>query len=376
MGGSRHTKYDVIVVGSGPAGISTAMHLARLIRSVRNRIIVLEKANHPRKKVCGGGLSQYAMHFLRRLDIKMDMPLIRIKRARIVFDSHEYSETVMMQRVELCTALREEFDEALVRSARSLGIEVIEDEPAISFDFRDDAVVVHTKKRDLTTKVLVGADGTTSIIRRTLYRQLGASGPRNVCGAIRFMEKVDKSGNPEHGNLEAVMDFSCTFRNGVRGYAWSFPVIMQGQAWLNTGVGGFDISKKKEKSLKRILEEFLAAKGISMDVNRLEGHPIRWFHPSSILSADRVVLVGDAAGIDPLWGEGISFSLGYGQVAASAIAHAFESNDFSFSSYKEQLLDHDLGKALMNRLQLADKLYRSPGSDNVSELFMSVLSLR
>lgn len=376
MSKSEQKEYSVIVVGSGPAGISTAINLVNLIPGIRDRMIVLEKASHPRKKVCGGGLSQYAMHLLKRLNITVDMPLVKIKRARIVFDSHEYSETVMMQRAELFTVMREVFDETLVRSARSLGIEIIEDEPAISFDFRDDAVVVHTRERDLATEVLVGADGATSAIRRTLDQQSGARAPRNVCAAIRFMERLDGSVNPEHGNLEAVMDFSCTFRSGVRGYAWSFPVIMQGQAWLNTGVGIFNISQKKDTPLKRVLKEFLASQGISMDASRLEGHPIRWFHPSSMLSAHRVLLVGDAAGIDPLWGEGISFSLGYGQVAASAIAHAFERNDFSFSSYREQLLEHELGKALMHRLQLADRLYRSPSADNVRELFMSVLSQR
>jgi len=113
-----------------------------------------------------------------------------------------------------------------------------------------------------------------------------------------------------------------------------------------------------------------------MDAGRLEGHPIHWFHPSSIFSANRVLLVGDAAGIDPLWGEGISFSLGYGQVAARAIAQAFERNDFSFSSYREYLLEHEIGKALINRLQLADRLYRSPVPDNVTGLFLSVLSHR
>ncbi len=376
MAGSMRTQYDVIVVGSGPAGISTAMHLMKLDPALRDRIIVLEKAIHPRKKVCGGGLSQYAMDFLKGLGITLDMPLKKVRRARIVFDSHEYSETVLLQPVELCTVMREEFDEALVRSARSLGVEIIEDEAAVSFDFRDDEVLVHTRERDLATKVLVGADGAASAVRRALDKQPGTGAPRTVCAALRFMKEVDGSVNPEHGNLEAIMDFSCAFRNGIRGYAWSFPVISQGQALLNTGVGGFSLSRAKEKSLKRVLEEFLGSRGILMDAGRLEGHPIHWFHPSSIFSANRVLLVGDAAGIDPLWGEGISFSLGYGQVAARAIAQAFERNDFSFSSYREYLLEHEIGKALINRLRLADRLYRSPVPDNVTGLFLSVFSQR
>jgi flavin-dependent dehydrogenase len=376
MSESRRKRYDVVVVGSGPAGISTAINLVNAIPTIRDRMIVLDKASHPRKKVCGGGLSQYAMYLLRRLDINMDMPSLKIRRTRIVVDSDEYSEFVVLQGAELCTVMREEFDEALVRSTRSLGIEVIEDEPVTSFSYRDDMVVVHTQKRDLAARVLVGADGTISTIRKTLYRQLRARGTRNLCSAVRFMERVDSSAHFEHRNLEAVMDFSCTFRNGIRGYAWSFPVITRGQAWLNTGVGGFNTSQNKERSLRRTLKEFLSSKGISMDVSRLEGHQIRWFHPSSILSANRVLLVGDAAGIDPLWGEGISFSLGYGQVAASAIAHACENNEFSFLSYKKQLLEHELGKALMNRLQLADRLYRSNSTESARDLLMSVLSLR
>jgi len=366
----------VIIVGSGPAGISTAMHLMKLEPALRDGMIVLEKAIHPRNKVCGGGLSPYTMDLQRGLGIRLDMPLKKVMRARIVFDSREYSETVMLQPVELYTVRREEFDEALVQSARSLGIEVIEGEAAVSFDFRDHEVIVHTRERDLSTKVLVGADGAASAVRRALNTQPGPGTQRTMGAALRFMKQVDGSINPEHGNHEAIMDFSCTFQNGIRGYAWSFPVISQGQAWLNTGVGSFGIPKKNEKSLKRILKEFLAAKGISMDENRLEGHPIRWFHPSSPFSGHRVLLVGDAAGIDPLWGEGISFSLGYGQIAASAIVQAFENNDFSFSLYKQQVLEHEMGKTLINRLQLADRLYRSPVPDNMTGLFLSVLSQR
>jgi geranylgeranyl reductase family protein len=373
---SRLPQFDVIIVGSGPAGISTAMHLMKLEPALRDRMVVLEKAIHPRKKVCGGGLSPYGMYFLKELGISLDMPLKKVVKARIVVDSHGYSERVLEQPVDLFTVMREEFDETLVRSARSLGIEIIEDEAALSFDLRDHESLVRTKKRDLSTKVLVGADGAASAVRRALNKQSRPGDQKTLGTAMRFLQELDESMDSEHKNHEAVVDFSCTFQNGIRGYAWLFPVISQGQVWLNTGVASFDISKKSERSLKRILKEFLAAKGISMDENRLEAHPMRWFHPSSPFSAHRVLLVGDAAGIDPLSGEGISFSLGYGQIAASAIVQAFENNDFSFSLYKQQVLEHETGKSLINRLQLADRLYRSPVPDNMTGLFLSVLFQR
>lgn len=374
-GGSRHTKYDVIVVGSGPAGISTAMHLTKLVPSIRNRMIVLEKASHPRKKPCGGGIGAYADYWLKRLDIKMSITSLELNRTRIVFAHDEYVEYIL-QSGGFRTVIREEFDEALVRKAQSLGIEVFQNEPLISFSHKDDAIVVQTPKRNLTTQVLVGADGAKSVIRRNLCRNLGIRDPSNTCSTLRFMERVDRSNNPEHRDLEAVMDFSCTFRYGIGGYAWSFPVIIRGQAWINAGIGGFRISKGEGHWLRQILREFLAARGVSMDESRLEAHPIRCFHPSSILSANRVLLVGDAAGIDPLWGEGISFCLGYGHVAGNSIVHALKSKDFSFTAYKEELLEHEVGRELMNRLELADKLYRSHKTESMRDLLLPVLAPR
>jgi len=372
MGRSRDTEYDVIIVGSGPAGISTAIHLIKLIPSIRNRLIVLEKESHPRKKICGGGISVYADYWLQRLGIQMTIASLTVKKTRIVLDQGGYVE-YCLDSGGLRTVKREEFDEALVLAALDRGITVVQNEPVISFSYSDEAVVVQTPQRSLTARVLVGADGAQSIIRKKIYRNMGQRGPKNACMTLRFMTHVDSLNLSDQRQPEAVIDFSCTFRRGIRGYAWSFPVIIHGQAWLNTGVGGFSTSHKKGPLLREILADFLAARGISLDEGRIEGCLLRWFHPASIFSANRVLLVGDAAGVDPLWGEGISFSLGYGHVAADAIVRALKSEDFSFTTYKDQLLEHEIGQELMNRLQWAGKLYHPHKTENVRDLLLSLL---
>ncbi|MFH1524168.1 MAG: hypothetical protein ABIF04_04320, partial [Chloroflexota bacterium] len=89
-----------------------------------------------------------------------------------------------------------------------------------------------------------------------------------------------------------------------------------------------------------------------------EGHPLRWFEAGSVFAVPRILLVGDAAGGDALFGEGISIALGYGALAAQAIQSAFAKQDFTFGDYKTILLHSELGKALRRRTFMAKVFYR------------------
>ena len=115
---------------------------------------------------------------------------------------------------------------------------------------------------------------------------------------------------------------------------------------------------KTEISLRAALAEEFARHGYRLDDYKLEGHPLRWFEAKSAFSAPHILLVGDAAGADALFGEGISIALGYGRLAAQAIQEAFASQDFSFRDYRSAILRSELGKALRRRTWMAKVFYR------------------
>src|SRR5512143_1962346 len=61
--------FDLIIVGAGPAGISTALHLAQIEPEMVPHTLILEKARHPRHKLCGGGILPDAEIILRQLGL-------------------------------------------------------------------------------------------------------------------------------------------------------------------------------------------------------------------------------------------------------------------------------------------------------------------
>jgi len=101
--------------------------------------------------------------------------------------------------------------------------------------------------------------------------------------------------------------------------------------------------------LPEILEQSLGEIGCDPDQVKVEGHPIHCFTPDNHFSALNIVLAGDAAGADALFGEGIAPALAYGQVAARAVSQAFEVGDFSFQDYWRKLFFSPLGGYLLFR---------------------------
>jgi flavin-dependent dehydrogenase len=352
MSSANH--YDLIIVGAGPAGISTALHLANLAPDLVSRTLLLEKEHHPRPKLCGGGLLADAEVILRQLGLDVtEIPHVDVDWARFDYDGRGFKMRSDPRRPFAFRVIRRhEFDAWLANKAREKGIEIREGVTVKAVLPGKDEVSLETNAGRFTARVVVGADGSKGVARRAVV-------PREKVHSAKLLEIVTEPRAEQSFHIQTDSYFDFLYApQGVLGYTWDFPALENGQPVRVRGI--FDSNVYKHRSsvtLTQALADELRHHGYDLDEYKLEGHPLRWFEASSLFSVPHILLVGDAAGADALFGEGISLALGYGQLAAPAIRDAFARQDFSFSGYKACLLRSEMGKALRRRTWLAKFFY-------------------
>lgn len=347
---SQVEEIDVLIIGSGPSGMSTALHLVQSDPSWAQRTIVVDKAAHPREKLCGGGVTHLGTDVLARLGLQFEPPHFAVREVRLVYEEKYYT---MLANPAFRITRRDEFDHWLVKVGHERGIRLRENETVKKIEVYDEYVEVTTDRAIFHAQILVGADGSRSMVRSRLKWEDDS----RVARLLEVLTPEDSQRQIEFRDGIAVFDFT-PMQNGLQGYYWDFPSFVQGKPYMNRGV--FDSRarpERKKADLVDVLDSSMAERERHLEDYKLKGHPIRWFDPRGRFSIPRVLLVGDAAGADPLFGEGISFALGYGQVAAPAIIDAFERQDFSLATYRDRLLDDSLFRHLQLRTRLARVAY-------------------
>jgi flavin-dependent dehydrogenase len=353
IGASIMREVDLIIIGSGPAGVSTALHLLQRDQSWAQRMILLDKDAHPRHKLCGGGVTRIGLETLQGLgfDLPLPIPHEEVNEIRLLYRGREIRAR---GRPEFLVFNRIEFDVYLAKQVRRQGVIFQENEAVERLKFGSARVEVKTSHGVYQAKAVVGADGSKGITRRIVGRHNSGNKVARVLETIRQTD-ADRAHFQEHF---AVFEFT-PVDQGLQGYFWDFPSRVEGQPRFNRGV--YDarfITENKRAKLSAILKSEINNLEDNVGEVVFQGHPIHLFSPRSRIAMPRLLLVGDAAGVDPLFGEGIGPALAYGKVAAGVIDEALKKDDFSFGNYKLRLLTSEIGRNLFYRWFLSWWIYR------------------
>lgn len=310
--GAEGAVWDVIVVGAGPAGASAARAAAETGR----RVLLLEKAEFPRYKTCGGGIIGPSRD---ALPPGFDLPLCDRVHAVTFSLNGRMARTRRSRRMLFGLVNRSEFDQRLAAAAVRAGAtlrtgatvsRVDQHGPAVP-DRRTVAVVL-ARGETLLARAVVGADGSASRIGghvgvRLAQVDLGLEAeipvPPEVAADWRGRALIDWGPLP-----------GC--------YGWVFP---KGDT-LTVGV----ISARGEgAATRRYLADFTARLGLSgFEPALSSGHLTRCRADDSPLSRGRVLVCGDAAGLlEPWTREGISFALRSGRLAGQWAVRIAEAGD-------------------------------------------------
>jgi flavin-dependent dehydrogenase len=323
---------DVVIVGGGPAGISTALHLQAAAPAAR--MIVLEKETYPREKICAGGIGARAFRILERLGVEVTCPMVRLDAVAM----RVHGETVVVRQPECGAVVRRiEFDHALAKVAIARGIEVRDATEVTRIAVADDGVTIETPGDTFRARAVIGADGVGGIVRRH------AGFPRGELRA-QVVELDTEAVAVDQPRDTVVFDFDTT---DLRGYAWDFPTQVNGEPLVCRGV--YVIRNLGADEPKTRIAAYLAARGLDLASYRLKQFAERGFEPGADIARPRVLLVGEAAGIDIATGEGIGQAIEYGSVAGPYLARALAGDDFAFTTWRRTVERHHLGWQLAIR---------------------------
>ena len=319
---------DVIIAGAGPSGSIAAYELA----SKGISVLILEKENFPRYKVCGGGLTHKSIS-----EIPFDISEVIESTIHSIRFSHALKDVFLRSSqapIMYCT-MRDNLDEFLLRKATGAGVRVSFGEKCKDVEQDRSRVNIITNRGSYLSRLLIGADGASGIVNRA------ADLRNNIVQGLAWEAEINA--DPlilEKYSRTVFLDWG-TFPGG---YGWIFPK----KDHFSAGVGG---PAPLSKWMKPYFERFIVSSGIlgtdivPADVSEkasalLKSWPIPVKLKKDNFHNGLILVAGDAGGLtDPLTGEGIYYAVRSGRLAASACINYLQGQEKALEYYSESVND-------------------------------------
>ncbi|MFQ5651106.1 MAG: NAD(P)/FAD-dependent oxidoreductase [bacterium] len=331
-------KVDVIIIGGGPAGATTAA----LVAETGRKVLVLERDQFPRFRI-GESLMPGTYWTLQRLGLFDQMKKSAfVKKRSVQFYGRSgragapfyFSENEPGERAQTWQVLRSEFDQLMLENARQKGADVRHGVQVVDVLFEGErAVGVRARLQDKSiqafyAQVVVDASGQRALLSRKL--RISTEEPRLQNAAI--YSHFEGAARDEGIDGGATIIF-----HTQDGSSWFWYIPLHRNVVSIGVVGHIDYLLRRRKQGARAIFDEELAKCPALSP-RLAGarqlFPLKTTKEFSY-TADRIagpgwVLVGDAFGfLDPIYSSGIFLALKSGEMAADAINDAFENDDFS-----------------------------------------------
>jgi geranylgeranyl reductase family protein len=350
-------RYDVLIVGGGPAGTVAGINLI----GSGLRVAILDRARFPRIKPCGGGISCRVFDRFPYLEPALrSVPTNLV--SKVVLESPSGNVIHLESDKPLYAMIRRlEFDNALLDHCKAGGIEVREDVTVSRVVVADDGVsLTSTSGEEFVADLVIGADGVNS----TVAVHAGMRGPWQSSQIA-----IDGSEESPLSSVNACQDTMYVYfgMGGSYGYGYVFPKTTH----ANFGIGLLLDYAKKQVSDKPYAQhlrfaEDLKRKGVIAGDSLRQNfrvYPLPFAGPLRKISSHRVLLAGDAAGfVNGFTAEGIYYAMVSGEHAGKTALQALRNKNTSapFLRRYDDACEIEVGHELRKSVELQKRFYSDP----------------
>ena len=372
--------YDVLIIGGGPSGSNAAISYKKFNPSLK--VGLIDKSVFPRDKSCGDAIGPGVISALKRfnnehiLDHEPQVVSTTLYGPENIGIQNYIPEVKNKEDSIVYVIPRVDLDNRILNLAKDLEVDVFEGYSFVSFEKDlDNKLVVKIKNEHniikFGTKILVGADGANSRVRKQLNVKTNSDWHK----AIAIRAYID---SPNY--LEIFKERTLMFEINVsaeKGYAWAFP--SKGQL-LNIGIGvPLNIFKKEKLDINVLLRDFITQlrnRGVIVENVRDEKSYLLPFASSrpKFRNDTNVALIGDASSmINPMSGEGIFYGMEAGYLLAKNTHNLLDTQDLikgisnyekAFSKrFKKHYLSCALARLLLQSPFMTKRLLKVASND-------------